>query len=333
MQPSRILLPLLAALALTGLGAPPAQASPQGYRGARFYGPHVRFGFTGYRYRPYFSYGHYRPYRYYRFTPYYYRSGVYLGAYPTAVYAPYQPYQAYQGYQPYQGYAFGSGAVRTLVELKETQVFVDGYYAGIVDDFDGTFQKLYLQPGEHTIELRLEGYQTFQQRIFASPSHTQKIHHQMVPLGPGEMNPESSNQSAVSPERGALSPSAGQGEAESRSEKPWGLGPAAPIGEPPPAPEPAPPSSSAPSAPSSSPLVLSTGPQFGVLTLRVQPAEADVYIDGEPWGALGGIEELSIHLPAGRHRIELRREGDTVFATEVEIRRGEATPLNIRLTV
>jgi len=78
---------------------------------------------------------------------------------------------------------------------------------------------------------------------------------------------------------------------------------------------------------------LSTGPQFGVLTLRVQPAEADVYIDGEPWGALGGIEELSIHLPAGRHRIELRREGDTVFATEVEIRRGEATPLNIRLTV
>ena len=355
MQPSRILLPLLAALALTGLGAPPAQASPQGYRGARFYGPHVRFGFTGYRYRPYFSYGHYRPYRYwpYRyyagFTPYYYRSGVYLGAYPTAVYAPYQPYQAYQGYQPYQGYAFGSGAVRTLVELKETQVFVDGYYAGIVDDFDGTFQKLYLQPGEHTIELRLEGYQTFQQRIFASPSHTQKIHHQMVPLGPGEMNPESSNQGAVSPERGALSPSAvppaaakpverrpgaergvraptdERGEAESRSEKPWGLGPAAPIGEPPPPPEPAP--------PSSSPLVLSTGPQFGVLTLRVQPAEADVYIDGEHWGALGGIEELSIHLPAGRHRIELRREGDTVFATEVEIRRGEATPLNIRLTL
>ena len=349
MQPSRILLPLLAALALTGLGAPPAQASPQGYRGARFYGPHVRFGFTGYRYRPYFSYGHYRPYRYYPgFTPYYYRSGVYLSAYPTAVYAPYQPYQAYQayqGYQPYQGYAFGSGAVRTLVEPKETQVFVDGYYAGIVDDFDGTFQKLYLQPGEHTIELRLEGYQTFQQRIFASPSHTQKIHHQMVPLGPGEMNgafsPSAVPPAAAKPverrpgaERGVRAPTDERGEAESRSEKPWGYrGPAAPIKDSTPAPEPAPPSPSPPSPPSSSPAVLSTGPQFGVLTLRVQPAEADVYIDGEPWGALGGIEELSIHLPAGRHRIELRREGDTVFATEVEIRRGEATPLNIRLTV
>jgi len=322
MQPSRILLPLLAALALTGLGAPPAQASPQGYRGARFYGPHVRFGFAGYRYRPYFSYGHYRPYgywpyRYYPgFTPYYYRSGVYLGAYPTAVYAP---------YQPYQGYAFGSGAVRTLVEPKETQVFVDGYYAGIVDDFDGTFQKLYLQPGEHTIELRLEGYRTFQQRIFASPGHTQKIHHQMVPLGPGEMN------GALSPS--AVPPAAAKPVERRPGAERGGRAPTDERGEATPPPEPAPPSSSAPSPPSPSPPVLSTGSQFGVLTLRVQPAEADVYIDGEHWGALGGIEGLSIHLPAGRHRIELRREGDTVFTTEVEIRRGEATPLNIRLTL
>ncbi len=31
---------------------------------------------------------------------------------------------------------------------------MDGYYAGIVDDFDGTLQHLNLEPGAHKIEVR-----------------------------------------------------------------------------------------------------------------------------------------------------------------------------------
>ncbi len=37
-------------------------------------------------------------------------------------------------------------------------MFVDGYYAGIVDDFDGHFQKLDLIPGPHHVEVRRPGY-------------------------------------------------------------------------------------------------------------------------------------------------------------------------------
>jgi hypothetical protein len=37
------------------------------------------------------------------------------------------------------------------VTPRETEVFVDGYFAGKVDDFDGRFQRLHVQPGEHEL--------------------------------------------------------------------------------------------------------------------------------------------------------------------------------------
>jgi hypothetical protein len=37
-------------------------------------------------------------------------------------------------------------------------VFADGYYVGIVDDFDGVFQHLNLEAGPHRIEIRTPGY-------------------------------------------------------------------------------------------------------------------------------------------------------------------------------
>ena len=40
------------------------------------------------------------------------------------------------------------------------EVYVDGFYAGRVDDFDGARQKLSITRGAHQIELRLAGYET-----------------------------------------------------------------------------------------------------------------------------------------------------------------------------
>ena len=34
---------------------------------------------------------------------------------------------------------------------------MDGAYAGIVDDYDGVFQRLDLEPGSHEIEIRSPG--------------------------------------------------------------------------------------------------------------------------------------------------------------------------------
>jgi hypothetical protein len=72
-------------------------------------------------------------------------------------------------------------SVRVLVEPAEAEVYVDGYYAGTVDDFDGLFQRLNLAPGRHEITLRLDGYQTWSAEIYATPGDTLRLRHDMVP--------------------------------------------------------------------------------------------------------------------------------------------------------
>ncbi len=133
-------------------------------------------------------------------------------------------------------------------------------------------------------------------------------HYRMELLGPGEANPQPATSKPNPP-------------SVSREDVP----PAADRQLPPPEP-------ARPSPPPPATSVVTRG-QFGVLRLRVQPAAGEIRIDSEPWGTLGGMGEISIHLPAGIHRIELHRAGTSVFATDVEIRRGETTPLNIRLAI
>jgi hypothetical protein len=53
-------------------------------------------------------------------------------------------------------------------------VYVDGYFVGIVDQFDGTFQRLHIETGPHRIEVRAAGYEplTFDVRITADHTTT-----------------------------------------------------------------------------------------------------------------------------------------------------------------
>ena len=53
-----------------------------------------------------------------------------------------------------------TGGLRLKVVPREAEVYVDGFYAGRVDDFDGAMQKLKIVQGSHRIELRAEGYET-----------------------------------------------------------------------------------------------------------------------------------------------------------------------------
>ena len=125
--------------------------------------------------------GFYRPY----FAPFY---GFYAPFYAPYGWGPYgyAPY-AYGAYGPhgYGGYA-ASGEARVLVTPKQAEVFVDGYRAGVVDDFDGAFQRLQVAPGGHEITLFLRGYRTISERIYFSTGSTVKIREAMVPLAPGE---------------------------------------------------------------------------------------------------------------------------------------------------
>jgi hypothetical protein len=77
-------------------------------------------------------------------------------------------------------------SIRLLVEPREAEVYVDGYYAGVVDDFDGIFQRLHVTPGRHDITLRLPGLQTWSIEVYATPDRTINVHHDMIagPSGP-----------------------------------------------------------------------------------------------------------------------------------------------------
>jgi hypothetical protein len=78
---------------------------------------------------------------------------------------------------------------RVQVTPRQTQVYVDGYLAGVADDFDGVFQRLHVRPGGHEITLYLDGHRPVTERIYFSAGRTQKIKASMVPLGAGEPVP------------------------------------------------------------------------------------------------------------------------------------------------
>jgi hypothetical protein len=96
-------------------------------------------------------------------------------------------YPNYYGYSSgyYGGYARGSHArLRVLGAPPYAEVYVDGYYAGIVNDFDGTFQHLELVPGPHQIEIRAPGFAPIVFDMQAIDGRTITYRAQMVPLRP-----------------------------------------------------------------------------------------------------------------------------------------------------
>lgn len=89
-------------------------------------------------------------------------------------------YGAYGGrYGAYQ--SDDSGAMRLIVKPREAQVYVDGYYAGVVDDFDGIFQRLHLEPGPHRLEVRAPGYATLSLDVQITPGQTIKYEGDLAP--------------------------------------------------------------------------------------------------------------------------------------------------------
>ena len=146
--------------ALCALSAANVDAQP--FRGRAHFRPRV---FVGGFYDPFYSPFFFAPYGW---GPY--------------AYAPY----AYGGYAPYGFRSEPTGEARVLVTPKQAEVFVDGYRAGIVDDFDGTFQRLHVTPGGHDITIYLPGYRTVNERVYFGDGSTVKIRETMARLSPGE---------------------------------------------------------------------------------------------------------------------------------------------------
>jgi hypothetical protein len=235
----------------------------------------------------------------------YYADPFWFGAYPWYPYAyqfgPYPPYP----YYPYYGGDRGA-AVRIEATPADAEVYVDGYYAGIVDDFDGVFQRLHAAPGAHEITLYREGYRTVRQKVYLTPDSTFKIRYTMEKLAAGEAGePRPVPTTPPTPQPGT-SP----------------LPPRGPIGRriPPP---------NVPPGPENQRT--SDASTYGTLSIRVQPASANVVIDGEPWQGPQGQDRLVVEVTEGSHRVQIQKEGYEPFSADIQVRRGETTPLNISL--
>lgn len=212
-------------------------------------------------------------------------------------------YYPYWGQLPYYGLYEERGSLRIDVEPEETEVYVDGYYAGVVDSYDGFFQRLHLPPGEHDIELRLEGYRSIQEQIYLPIGTTYRITQDMEPLGPGETTTPPPEPPAPLDPQDTLTPPPDR----------------API----PPPRGAPPEGRLPAQETAA-----TG--LGTLIIRVQPDDALILVDGEEWRTPRSAR-LELDLPAGPHQLEIRREGHEGYVTTVQLLDNEVTNVNISL--
>jgi hypothetical protein len=163
-------------------------------------------------------------------------------------------------------------------------VYVNGYLAGVADDFDGVFQRLRLQAGEYEIVCYLPGHQSWGQRLLALPGRDYRLRHDMIPLAPGEL--DDPRPDAASWPYPTYPPGIGEVDDES----------------------------------------------FGTLSIRVQPTDAAVVIDGEVWQPSDQASAVIVQLAEGSHDVEASKAGYRTFSAEVIVRRGETTHLNISLS-
>jgi hypothetical protein len=242
------------------------------------------------------------------YYPYY--PGWYYPYWPS-YYGFYGGWGSY-GYGPgpaYYGYRTGgeSAEVRLLVEPEKAKVYVDRYYAGVVDDFDGMFQRLYLQPGRHDITMKLDGYRTHRLIVYVLPGQSLKIERDLE-KGPGDEVVED-----LTGGRGARE------EVDRRPDRDYDQPPDRgyePNTEPP------------AGAPRGGDEPYRT--DAGRVRLDVRPRDASVYVDGQFQGPAGDLGEL--FLPPGSHRVEVVRPGFRTEERDVQIAPGSSRTLTIELT-
>lgn len=147
---------------------PPSGGSSPRDRAVVRNGPPPR-DYDGDDYRHVYYYPSYYGYSPYYYNPYYY-SGFHFG---YLAYAPWGWAPAFYGYAyPYaQGYA-DYGSLRIKVKERDAEVWVDGFYAGTVDDFDGMFQSLKLEARGYKIEIRKPGFETLVFDVHLQPDRT-----------------------------------------------------------------------------------------------------------------------------------------------------------------
>ena len=113
-----------------------------------------------------YGYGH-RPFH--RYGSAYYGGPYWFGHYRFGLYG-YYPYfypYPYVAVTPVAWPADGPSAavIETVVSPRRAEVWVDGEYRGEARDFSGRWDRLWLEPGVHLVELRKDEYLTLQRHV------------------------------------------------------------------------------------------------------------------------------------------------------------------------
>ena len=64
----------------------------------------------------------------------------------------------------------------------------------------------------------------------------------------------------------------------------------------------------------------------------MQPGDAAITIDGEKWEGAQDQNPFVVQLVPGTHTVEIRKDGYRTYITDITVRPGETTPLNVSLT-
>jgi hypothetical protein len=229
-------------------------------RGGRYYAPYYGFGF---------GYGYGYPWGY----PYY-GGGYYAGSYSY------------------------TGSVRLKVKPKSAEVLVDGYFVGTVDDFDGSFQSLKLEPGPKNIQVRAPGFESLTLDVRILPGRKITYEQNMIVGNPGP--PPAPSAAAARP---------GQRPPER------GVEVGRPVPSTPNVAERQSPADAANAA------AYTQQPQiYGGVRLRVKPRDAQVFVGGYFVGTVDDFDGgKGLPLESGPQSIEIRAAGYEPLEIEVRI--------------
>ena len=148
-------------------------AYPDYYRNYnRYYDPWGYGGFgLGYFY--YSPWGWNPNYHGYGYGPSYGYGGYGSGSYGSGSYG--------YGGGRYSSYGYDAGSVKLKVRPRDAEVYVDGYFAGHVDDFDGVLQSLKLDSGAYRLEIRKAGFETLHFDVRVQPERSVTFRGDMRP--------------------------------------------------------------------------------------------------------------------------------------------------------
>jgi hypothetical protein len=245
------------------------------------------------------------------------------------------------GYERVYGPAAQWATIDTDVSPEEAQVYLDGRYIGIADDFDGYPDYLYLKPGRYRIEFRLEGYETLTRQVEARPGMTLDFTDKLHKIAGARQYGSYERPKQQGEVLRYYGKRRGSAAAIDPSSQPPESSVSAPEGD----------EDQAPPVETRAPARRPSRDQYGErgewrdsrssraeartrLRLNVEPSDAAVYVDNRFVGTAEEVNSLErgVSVSPGKHTVTVSRPGFRDKTSDVTVEQGRTETLEISLS-